>query len=550
MAKRKEELHEYDLNDAREALDNLEAKLEDLTVKVERRLAQERGALHKAPGKSNVAAVPMPTDIKVDVKDKYNTQPHDSVLHHYGKNYRMFRKDALHNVFKSKMFWVLLVILPMIMTFIEFVMTGWGMVNNFILSSGLEKVSVDLINWFMLMPLLLLSLIIFPTFIAMSRENNQLKRYAMKGMSRKQIYWAYIRFSIAFLFVMVFLWMGVWVAILNKATESIYGTMPDGSAIFKNPWGIFFGMDFQALKNKESINAENLAWIWNTKDLGLTDMQVIVGIINGSIDTSTWISGQDVYNFITTSDTATIEATFASIPGLAFTFRDSEEALAILTDPGTVYDPTTGMITFSRRITILLPSYHDGINATAFFGLFILVTFGVNSVGFNKAMKVSSSRGLMGWGIGLWIFASVVQGTSSLLYNDIYKFDGIDGIWNYVVMILLFILKWMFLLSPVTIMMAGISLTTGLISEPPVVEGLSSSMESILSAIDSAGLSGPIVDVIVGKLEWIQANEYDPLIAPHTTTQIFIALSAIWALGWTIKIWETKKQVVSYEAAR
>ncbi len=538
----------FTADDARLALDKVEAKLETLTEAVEKRLAEERRGVQRAPqAKTNVKPVEMPSDIEVDIHDKYNTQPKNSALHHYRRNHKMFRKDAMRNVMKSKMFWILLVLLPIIFTFIEFTFTGWGLLNNFILPKGMSKVAADLVNWFMIMPLLLLSLTVFPTFIAMSRENNQLKRYTMKGMSRKQIYWSYIRFTAVFLFVFMFIWMGPWIFIMNKAVDSIWLSpeqVAAGEHVFTNPWGVFFGMDFNSVKATSSINADQYALMWNAH---------LIQESGGAIASIDFVDRDDVLQFLidNSTDLDAISAKYYEMTGIQFMFKDEDAALMILgTLDSTSMDANSGVITFSQRIIVAVPTFHEGLNVIPFFTLMLLLVFGINSVGFNKAMKVSSSRTLMGWGIGLWIFASIVQGSSSLVYNDIYKFNEIEKqIWNTVVMILLFILKWMFLFSPVTIMMVGISLTTGMIAQPEIVllpEWANTFMAEFVN--NPAWSNNNSLVALYDMLSAVQV--YDPLINPATTKWIFIGLSGLNAVYWITKTWMFKSRIVSYEASR
>ncbi len=538
----------FTADDARLALDKIEAKLATLTEAVEKRLAEERRGVQRAPlTKTNVKPVEMPSDIEVDIHDKYNTQPKNSTLHHYRRNHKMFRKDAMRNVMKSKMFWILLVVLPMIFTFIEFTFTGWGVMNNFVFPTGLSKVTADLVNWFMIMPLLLLSLTVFPTFIAMSRENNQLKRYTMKGMSRKQIYWSYIRFSSVFLIVFMFLWMGPWIMILNMAVDSIWLTPEQIAAnqhVFTNPWGIFFGMDFNSVQVTSSINADQYALMWNAH---------LIKEAGGAVSSIDFVDRNDVLQFLidNSSDLDLISSKYFEMTGVEFTFKDEAVAQMVFESlDSTSMDVNSGVITFTQRIAIVVPAVHDGVDKIPFFTLMLLLIFGVNSVGFNKAMKVTSSRSLMGWGIGLWIFASIIQGSASLLYNDIYKFNSIDRqVWNAVVMILLFMLKWMFIFSPITIMIVGISLTSGLIQQPEIIvlpEWANNFMDSF---VNNPSLSDiPSLVTLYDMLSSI--NVYDPLIKPEYTRIIFISLSGICAAYWIIKTWMFKSKIVSYEASR
>ncbi len=559
---------EFSIEDAREALNTIESKLEELVDVVEHKLGEQTSTRQRAP-KSKVKPVDMPTDIEVDMHDPYNTQPMNSFFHNYGKNHRMFRKDALRNVMKSKMFWIMLITLPMIFTFIEYVLTGWGVYNGSVFPQGLSNVMADMVNWFIIMPLLLMSLIIFPTFIAMSRENNQLKRYSMNGMSRRQIYWSYMRFSIGTLFLVIFIWMGVWVPILNYATDSIW-LLPEefaaGAHVFPNPWSLFFGFDLRALKGVSEFNVSTITFQYNMIIIsGMPDASLgtyLEGINNGTLDTSSWLEVNTVGSALIGIDAIELHSILSQL-GYDFEYKTNIESVQTYLDNST-YDELTGVFTLSRRIFITIPTQHSGVKMPWFFIVVIFVMFGVNSVGFNKAMRVNSSRSLMGWGIGLWLFASVVQGTSGLLYNDIYKFNSIDeAFWNYLVMVLLFILKWMFIFSPVTIMMVGVSLATGWMEEPSILvlgdnanaflDTVINNEEQILAMIDNGLISdgiGKLIFSISDMLYTLRMNEYDPLINPEHITTIFISLTLVWAIMWTFKTWLFKSRIVSYEAAR
>ncbi len=104
MAKRKNDT-EFTVEDAQLALEKLESKLEELTDVIEEKLVNNKTSGPQRAPKTKVKVVSMPSDdIEVDMSDPYNTQPKNSVTHNYLKNHRMFRKDALRNVIKSKMF--------------------------------------------------------------------------------------------------------------------------------------------------------------------------------------------------------------------------------------------------------------------------------------------------------------------------------------------------------------------------------------------------------------------------------------------------------------
>lgn len=570
---------EYTYEDARQALDRVEEKLDRIEQAI------RDGRTKSMPAKASkvkISPVPMPTDIEIDVNDKLNTQPKNSVWHNYAQNHRMFRRDAFRSVMQSKMFWILLVTLPIIMTFIEFILTGWGFMHNMVLPAGLSKVATDLLNWWLLMPLLLMSLLVFPTFIAVCRENNQLKRYTMKGMSRKQIYWSYIRFTTLFLLIFIFIWLGPWIAILNFANEKIW----DGAGNFPNPWWIIVGnSSYDSLKTVNEVNPLNIVIsvnIMNYADLdSIKDVPELIKEKAGSAESlkefTTWFLSastngkegftlEDIYSwhesvksdveaFVNQMELENInpsEWDYTEIPSIqsfldtmndyGFEIRDVNNAVDILFRSDISRIGETNEYRLSSSIGVMTLTYFEGVDDIPFVVLTLLAILGINSIGFNKAMKVGSSRALMGWGIGLWIFATIVQGTSTLLFKDIYAFNSIDSAWNYVVMILLFALKWMFLLSPVTIIMVGISFTTGLVQTPELFV-VPEIFNTILANPDAPSGLTNFATTIVGM-------EYDPLVDPILTKNLWLAISGICSVYWILKTWIFKSRIVSYEAAR
>ncbi len=538
------------IEQAWEALGSLEDKVVLLTDVIEKELINESSTMQRAP-KSKIKPVEMPGDIEVDVKDKYNTEPMNSLTHHYAKNHRIFRKDALHDVMHSKLFWIMLVIIPILFSLIEYILLGWMMTINAVPEYWLQKVIGELVNWFMLVPMLLSSLIIFPTFLAVMRENNQLKRYAMKGMSRKQIYCSYIRFTVGFLIAFSLIWLLVWMPIMNFTVDRIWLTsdqIDNGVHLFNNPWGIFFGMDYYESGGKGSFDYYEMNWYYNMLVTWELEDGRIDTFINayteGTINLSDWviIVNMKIASTMTYEDLQNLYKEM----GIDFQYLNIKDTSQLISGHA-----NWGWFNFSNRIFYSREVHFSGVDVAAYFTLLMLVMVGINSVGFKKAMKVNSSRTLIGWGIGLWLFTSVVQSTSILMFKEVYTFNGIDSGWNYVVMILLFILKWMFIFSPVTIMIVGLSLVSGYITVPEVyvphhiiisflnVYEQSEILQGYYPTYFLSLVLYPYMDVI-----------YDPLINPIIVKYSIVTLSGLWAIIWIFKTWLFKSRIISFEASR
>ncbi len=552
MAKKNEKMISEDL--VREKLNNISAKVDKLVTgyegKIERLEKENRNLRNNKPTK--VKPVDLPGDIEVNTKDKYNTQPKDSLLHNYGKNYRMFRRGAFRNVMKSRLFWSLIVIIPMIMTFIEFTILSMFSLYGANVQGVFKGVLMDLTNYFMIMPMLLLSLIIFPTYIAVSRENNQLKRFAMLGMSRKQIYWAYIRFTTLFLVIFILLWMGPWMIILNLAVNSIYD-----ANIFDNYWSIFTGFKAPVWKFTYDVNAPIIWWNWLTNN----DFKGLNDFSSSSLIDSYMTFASSMKNVMI--DYSAQYHSISSWEDEVKLITEFNELLAqnnmpyeLMTNTGQSifnldwnnWDPVKQYSQYSETYYFYFTDF-QGIESIMFIPLFFLAIIGVNSVGFNKAMKVKSARTLMGWGIGIWIFSSFVQLSTGLLYRDLFDLKVVNNqTWNVVIVILLFILKWMFLFSPITIIIVGITLVAGFINQPQVLGDAGNAIYNQLASMDSMGVLPYWLQGIFETLG--QIKEKEPFLKPDTTKTIFISLALI-TISWeTLYNFFNKKKIISFETTR
>ncbi len=272
--------------------------------------------------------------INIDIDDIYNTQPKDDPRINYFKNYSIFGSLMFKKVLKSKLFLIFVVIIPLLFTFIEV----------FAFSSlSPTVIAIDLINYFIVLPMVLMGLLILPSFISQSRENNLLKRLILIGITKKQLFYCYMFFSISSLAIIFCWWFGPWMFIL--------------------------------------INTVNA------------------------------IMGEKVYNGINV--------------------------------------------------------FFVNLDLFKFIILLIFSLIGIISMGYMKSMKVNSSRGLMGWGIGLWIFISFSVSSIFIFPINIIKSDLVESslFGEIIIKTLFFILKWMFIFTIPSIMVVGFLTTANLIQD-------------------------------------------------------------------------------------
>ncbi len=103
------------------------------------------------------------------------------------------------------------------------------------------------------------------------------------------------------------------------------------------------------------------------------------------------------------------------------------------------------------------------INLLSLLILTLVGMLAINSVGFKKGMKAKSSRSVVGWGAGLWIFTqfstiAVISFGVQFWNGDIWN---IDGGWETFIIVLLLVLKWMFVFTIPSLINMSIMLTSG-----------------------------------------------------------------------------------------
>ncbi len=183
-------------------------------------------------------------NINIDFNDVNNTTPSDHTKENFIGGFTKFGSNMLRTVYTSKMFWILLVGLPMIVTFLEYILYCQSITS--VVAGGTVglvdsiKLSYDFMNWAVMSPMLLLALIIFPTFISQSRENNTLKRMNLIGVSRSQFYYYYMLFTLIVFGVFVMFWLGPWLWVMDIAVFKLFhGSDSVNAMIQTNGYGIY-----------------------------------------------------------------------------------------------------------------------------------------------------------------------------------------------------------------------------------------------------------------------------------------------------------------------
>lgn len=412
--KKQEETLDIEL--VRDRLKAIDKKVELLAEKVVENNSNKK--LAKTNSKSSTVvkkSPPLPGDIEIPKKDKNYTSPTNNVVAGSVGFYSKFSSNMVGNVLKSKMFWILLITLPMLFMFIEYIMycqvpedggASYSMVNK-------TTFAYDYMNWAIISPLFVLGLIIYPTFIGQSRENNLLKRYALIGMSRKQFYYSYMFFTTVFLLVLIAFWFGPWLYIMNEMIGQLFA------------------------------------------------------------DSTTVAKKDNIYDLF------------------------SEIRIA--------------------RFAIIL----------------IFSMLAINSLGYKKAMSVKSSTKLMGWGIGLWIFALMSSSFSFLLAFNLWQIPVVptNAVANIIVTTILFVVKWMFLFSIPSLVSFAL------------IQSLTDMWTPLNNAftIDNTPWDGITPTPPENFLDQTTFNSLIMLIT---------ALVIIVSIVTTLSVWVNKSKIVSYEATR
>ncbi len=186
--------------------------------------------------------------IDVPANDPFNTELGDRRSLNRTHNFMTFINYHWHSVIKSKLFWILLIIVPIIFTTLFHVLytlkagNETGIFGD--MYSAANKLSIILINWLIAIPILILTCVVLPGFITSSREDNLLKRLSMNSINRSQIFWFYIISSVLvfmmYLILMFILYLGGLMVLSNTAA---------GKQVWEAPHDMFFkgGVDVPRL---------------------------------------------------------------------------------------------------------------------------------------------------------------------------------------------------------------------------------------------------------------------------------------------------------------
>lgn len=568
----------YSNDDVKEYLSKVEDKLEKLTEVVEEILEVESFK------SINDRKVDKPSNIQVNLDDEYNTTPTNHLLHNYSKNHKMFRRDAFRTVFRSKVFWVILLILPIVISFVYYVLFGF-LHKHGLLHGGSVKFMISYnLNQFIITPLLLLSLIIFPSIIANAREDNTLKRYLLFGMSKRQLYYSYMRFSILFILIYVFVFIGPWLIFINFSLDRIFLTreqLEAGVHLFINPWEIFQGFNYYDTTRYNYFNSKMYSWEYN-----MLIIQKAQELGDYNIFELPLIFPNDVYDFY---------MKYIGYPALEAVDGTLEEQVAALDEINIVFrfisslrpDSVILSISFDRfdeegvqeiidRLSYPVgrPLYHlaifyggfiefniiksvEPINTYFFIFMFSLSLLSFNSIGYSKAMKVKTSRELLTWGIMIWIFSRLIQYSTSLIYTDVFMVDQTSNmLWYLLIVVLLFAVKWMFLLSPITIAIAGMTIATGLIYEPTILSGPSWAQD-YLDFFNNNNTTLAKNDIVYYFTYGIYLNifysidlYYESVIEPWIRTWAYIIIAILCCTYVIANVWYKKERNFSVENTR
>ncbi len=102
----------------------------------------------------------------------------------------------------------------------------------------------------------------------------------------------------------------------------------------------------------------------------------------------------------------------------------------------------------------------NAINFNAFILLMFLGTIAISSMGYYLGMKVKSSKTIYLMGSGIWIFTMFCLGFSSLFEVELYKYFLQGGFWSNIGVLILFVAKYMFILTPFTLIFYAITIAT------------------------------------------------------------------------------------------
>lgn len=510
LKKRIKEL-ESQLKTQEVAMERLE-KLNEAVHTLETKLVK---AVDKKVPSSNEKAtrvVSLPKNIEVDPNDKYNTSPKPGSSKGFFTNAKHIGGGMFKEMIKSKMFWIIIITLPIIFTFIEYLVSArWGFNNDisFSYSGTLLGVKLkireymnqsssvigsmtptDYFQWFLFTPILIFTLIIFPSYISRGREENTFKRQALIGVTRSQTYYYYVGYGLIFTTLLVLWWIGPWSLFLDYAAD----TLINHKEYIGAAWGGYAieGTSHHSkgfFVNVGDINGKSFDDVYGKV---LVAMQFVSHNSDGVLNTDTGFYDFSMLDYSELGDWYKLNELFAA----------SNEA----------WDLNPGYLWYFRYID-------DSVVFGVLSVLFVIVLL---HLGYNKGMKAHSSQSVLGWGIGLWIFTSFSSGGSVLLSINIIQSTFASGaFWNTLITVFMFAMKWMFIFTLPSLLMTTV----------------------VLAATGATGFA-QLPGSEDSNLVTIGQNHLDKIVI------LIYIFTVIWCLWVILRVFINKRTVMSYETAR
>ncbi len=176
-------------------------------------------------------------NIEVDWNDEYNTSPNTGILVSPFKNFLKISDSFIRKIFKSTSFWLLCLIFPMLFSFVYmyFYINFDGLIDTSGIASGM-------LTWMMITPLIVMSFIVFPSFISSSKESSLFKRLIMVGLTKKQIFYQYMAFTVLFSISILLFLNGIWSFASMGIVNSIQNSA-NSASIMNSPFEMFDSMN-------------------------------------------------------------------------------------------------------------------------------------------------------------------------------------------------------------------------------------------------------------------------------------------------------------------
>lgn len=182
-------------------------------------------------------------EIHIDKEQSMNTTPEKNhfknIFADLSRSIRIFGSNIIKYTFKSGVFWLLAVILPLIALFFQYlIITGafsllpehktWLVDDNGLptLVPGAVDMTVNqfsqVITQILVNVPIVIGLIVFPGFLSSSRESNLLKRLKLVGVSKEQMLFTYFTIGTLLLLGVMLVYFGPVILILGSIGNSIF----------------------------------------------------------------------------------------------------------------------------------------------------------------------------------------------------------------------------------------------------------------------------------------------------------------------------------------